>query len=204
MPSRRHLTQIVHALSKEYVRIEKSKNCGVNLGDNLCGMCAIASSALFQSFLINDQLFNSKFKPELVFARGSAWSHCWVESGGKIYDPTFKQFSPYIKSIHIGDYTDKHKGYTKLSKIRNMGDFFTWDEPQVPTQSKVDWFLERIFTTQELRVSNKVQTKIFSNKSKYFKFGNQLKKTVLDELCWEIDTWTISSKLIKEQQCYTT
>jgi len=177
MPSRRELTQIIHGLAIEYGKANTYG--GRPFPEDMCGLCSIASAALFQSFLINDQLHRSKYKPVFIYGTGFMSSHCWVESDGKVYDPTFKQFG-LGHNVYIGNKTVKHEEYAVKTKIvTQIEDLGCWHNDQRPTQERINWFLDRVFLKEDLRLSDKIKKTIFSNREKYFSFANQIKRASL-------------------------
>ncbi len=156
MPSRRILTKSINELSKRWVKLTGDR-------EDLLGMCSISSCALYQAMIVNDMAYDSDYSPELVWGcNDEVGSHCWVSSSGKIYDPTFGQFYKNCP-IYIGPSTPLHELFLYRREINSLSDFYTWEEHQTPSQGKINWFLDRLF-------SNDIITK---NRQKYFTFKKE-------------------------------
>ena len=96
MASKRELTKKISELALEFAQKESRSL-------DLCGLCAIASAALYQAMLINNQLFGSNYEPNFIYGKDcyARYSHCWVECDNKVYDPTWRQFD-FRQSYYIG------------------------------------------------------------------------------------------------------
>jgi len=107
-------------------------------GDDLCGLCAIASKAL-------QQLMNSEgLHVEVVIGEVGTTDHCWVRSHRKVYDPTATQLGfggPKVFSIkesHRYGYKQVRK-FTTIQSVRK--DFNDWPENQIPYKKTIKKFL---------------------------------------------------------------
>ncbi len=168
MPSRQDLTLQIVQLTVEYANLNK-------FPDNLCGLCAISSAALFQAMLINDEIYKTRYEPSYLY--GTVYnSHCWVESQGIVYDTTYKQFK-YSKNFHIGKRTVKHEDYARSHKvITSLAEMEHWDMEQRPTQERINWYLERLFDGTKFKLSNNKQNKLRNNRDKYYSFAAQIER----------------------------
>ncbi len=77
------LTIRTHKLAKEYAKLN-------GMREDLTGLCAIASTALFLTMKVYGYSARlMRGKTDLI--DDEIYQHCWVEIGDMVYDPTFKQ-----------------------------------------------------------------------------------------------------------------
>lgn len=132
----RRLTLRCHKLAIKY-----AKENGMR--DDLCGMCGIASSALYVALKTDG--FNPILKHgKTKYIDGKRYHHVWLELDGKVLDVTYSQFDKTI-GCYIGQETQYHKAFTDIEEIDTLNVFYTWENNQQPTETRIDWFMERIF-----------------------------------------------------------
>jgi hypothetical protein len=149
MYGRRELTKTVHDLSIRWSYIS-------NMRPDLVGICPIASCVLYQAMSIIDRIYHSTYHPHIFWGRSkNNASHCWVESGERVYDPTFIQFAE-LCPIYIGPITEAHEPFLHdVKEITSLSDFRSWDEWQAPTQKRMNWFLHNLFQRDKNVMKNR-------------------------------------------------
>ena len=96
-----------------------------------------------------DELYNTNYDCSLMvgvsdYNEGTRWIHCWCQSDGVIYDPSFSQFNTGI-SYFIGKESPHHTFLShNLKTANNFGNFHTWEDGQMPTEENVEWFFSRM------------------------------------------------------------
>lgn len=123
-----------------------------NWGEDLCGMCAIASAAL------KEALSRAGFDSKIIHGYNGCLGHCWVEIGDTIYDITATQFGGDAVTIVSTDdefYQEYKEPRTceeletdfphKLSTFNEMIEWFElncWDNQDIPTKEVVKEILD--------------------------------------------------------------
>lgn len=156
MYGRRDLTKTVHDLSIRWAYISAMR-------EDLVGVCPIASCTLYQAMCIIDENYNMNYNPKVIWGRTkNNASHCWVESGDRVYDPTFLQFADKCP-IYIGPISEAHEQFLyDVKEVQSLNNFVSWLDSQRPTQSRINWFLHNIFNKDK---------KVMKNRKENFTFG---------------------------------
>jgi|JI10StandDraft_1071094.scaffolds.fasta_scaffold30348_6 hypothetical protein len=134
MKTREQLALITHKVITKYAELQQMRK-------DLCGLCMISSFTLYEAMKKNDKEYGTDYKPSLVLGMTTEALHCWVESGGQIYDTTYLQFSN--KPVHIGEPTKWHNEFNKRM-VATFETFKSVVPDQKPTPAKIFDLLKKV------------------------------------------------------------
>ena len=104
----------------------------LDIGEDLWGMCGIASVLLAQCF----KHYNIDKDCAVIYGSWNRWNHCWVESKDKFWDLTFSQFNSK-KPMRI-IYSDEDDLYQVVHRFIDLKShafetfFKEWPNSQIP------------------------------------------------------------------------
>lgn len=116
--------------------IESDESVFKLFGDDLCGLCAVASFALKKEF--EKHGFESKV---LCGNYNGDGDHCWVEDEKYIWDLTITQFRVPEKVFRTSKKNPKYSKHKVMTSGRN---FNSWPQEQRPTKQVIKKILGEI------------------------------------------------------------
>ena len=111
------------------VRIKAVLQTGVEDLECFCGVVSFALHLKFKQ---------QGIKSRVMFGKYDGYAHCWVESGGYLYDLTATQFNDNLPEVYVFRLKEKKKHKYEDTKIfKSIKDFRGWPRGQKPYPAKL-------------------------------------------------------------------